>query len=217
MDHFATQTWTIQGSSTGTYGSLALTGNTGEWTYTLNNADTDTDALAEGESFSDTFTVRVADDKGAYVDTTVSVLVTGTNDSPVVTGTSTGSSVEAGNLDDGTVVAGDPDATGTLSATDVDHFATQTWTIQGSSTGTYGSLALTGNTGEWTYTLNNADTDTDALAEGESFSDTFTVRVADDKGAYVDTTVSVLVTGTNDSPVVTGTSTGQLGRSGQSR
>src|SRR4029077_20083083 len=97
-------------------------------------------AHAEGAGPPESFTVRVIDDKGAYVDTTVTITVTGTNDSPVVTGTSTGSVVEAGNLDNGTVAPGDADATGTLSATDVDSGATQTWSIQGSSSGTYGSL-----------------------------------------------------------------------------
>src|SRR5204863_278010 len=52
----------------------------------------------------------------------------------------TGTTIEAGNLDNGTVVAGTPTASGTLASTDVDHLATATWS--GPTTGTYGSFEI---------------------------------------------------------------------------
>ena len=44
MDTGATATWS--GDATGTYGSFAITAG-GAWTYTLDNADSDTNALAQ--------------------------------------------------------------------------------------------------------------------------------------------------------------------------
>lgn len=45
--------------------------------------------------------------------------------------------------------------TGTLIATDIDHNATQTWSITGSGVGTYGSFSIDAN-GNWTYTVDSA-------------------------------------------------------------
>jgi VCBS repeat-containing protein len=200
VDTGATSAWT--GDTTGTYGSFAID-TAGAWTYILDNADGDTDALAEGETVTDTFTATVTDDFGATATQLVTVTVTGTNDSPVITtivGNNEGAVTEAGNLDDGTVVAGNPDAAGTLTSSDVDTGATSAWT--GNATGTYGSFTID-TVGAWTYTLDNADGDTDALAEGETVTDTFTATVTDDFGATATQVVTVTVTGTNDSPVVT--------------
>lgn len=93
---------------------------------------------------------------------------------------------------------GDPTVNGTLTASDVDNGDTQTWSIQGSDTGTYGSLALDGNSGEWTYTLANASEAVQSLAAGESDDETFTVRVTDSQGAYAEQIVTVTVTGVDD-------------------
>ena len=82
-----------------------------------------------------TYVARVTDDKGAYVDQTITVTITGTNDVPVVTNEASalaGAITEAGHLDDGTAVAGVATATGTLSASDVDVGATRSWSLQGS-------------------------------------------------------------------------------------
>ncbi|WP_264914986.1 VCBS domain-containing protein, partial [Shewanella xiamenensis] len=112
-----------------------------------------------------------------------------------------GSVVEAGDLDDGTDVAGTPTATGQLSATDVDNGATQTWSVQGTPDTTYGSFSVDA-TGKWTYTLDNTKAATQALAEGQSQQLTFTVRVTDDKGAWVDQLVTITIVGTNDAPII---------------
>ncbi|MCU7996841.1 VCBS domain-containing protein, partial [Shewanella glacialipiscicola] len=147
------------------------------------------------------------------MDQTVTITITGTNDSPVITNSATqlvGSVVEAGDLDDGTDVAGTPTATGQLSATDVDTGATQTWNVQGTPDATYGSFAVD-TTGKWTYTLDNTKAATQALAEGDTQTLIYTVRVTDDKGAYVDQTVTITITGTNDSPVITNSATQLVG------
>ena len=209
IDNGATATWSIASSSTGTYGALALDGNTGTWTYTLANGTNGTSSvvqnLAAGESVTDSFTVRVTDDKGGVDDQLVTVTINGTNDVPTVTngaGALAGSVTEAGANDDGTAVAGTSTASGTLIATDVDANATQTWTIEVSPSTTYGSIAINPTTGVCTYTLDNSLAATQALKEGEVVTQTYTARVTDDKGAVVDQTVTVTINGTNDAPTV---------------
>jgi VCBS repeat-containing protein len=189
VDHGATQTWTVLGTPTGVYGSIAVDA-TGQWTYTLANAAHQD--LAAGESHDEAFTIRVTDDHGAFVDQAVKVTVVGTNDAPVITNAA---AARAGAVQEDQQLT----AVGQLSAADVDHGATQTWSVQGTPTGAYGSIAVDA-TGKWTYRLANAADQ--ALAAGESHDDAFTIRVTDDQGAFVDQTVAVTVTGSNDAPVI---------------
>jgi VCBS repeat-containing protein len=208
IDNGATATWSIEGSATGTYGSLALNGNSGEWTYTLANGTDGTSSvvqnLAAGETVTDTFTVRVTDDQGGFDEQVVTITITGTNDDPVISGT-------ADNAADAVTEDTDLTATGTLTSADIDNGATATWSIEGSATGTYGSLALNGNSGEWTYTLANAAANVQALTAGETVTDTFTVRVTDDQGGFDEQVVTITITGTNDDPVIqTGAFTGSV-------
>ena len=62
--------------------------------------------------------------------------------------------------------------------------------------GAYGSFTLT-DTGAWTYTLNNADPATNALAGGVQVTDVFTA-VAADNSVTQDVTITVI--GANDAP-----------------
>ena len=185
---------TFSGDATGTYGSFSINPATGAWQYQLNNADADTQALAEGETATEQFTVTVTDDEGATDTSTVTITVTGANDSPVISGTTTGSVTEEDPED---VVT----TTGQLTSADVDVLGqTATWSVSPNSPGgTYGSLDVD-NTGLWTYTL---DSDAaDGLTEGETATEVFTVRVTDDKGAWDDQEVVITVTGSNDAPTI---------------
>src|SRR5207244_889232 len=204
VDAGATATW--GGNATGNYGAFAINASTGVWTYTLDNSDGDTQALKEGQTVTETFTATVTDDFGATATQVVTLTITGTNDSPVITtavGQNLGAVTEAGNLDNGTVVAGTPSASGTLTSSDVDADHTAAWS--GSATGTYGAFAINASTGVWTYTLDNSDGDTQALKEGQTVTETFTATVTDDFGATATQVVTLTITGTNDSPVITST------------
>ncbi|UWG64307.1 VCBS domain-containing protein [Shewanella xiamenensis] len=184
----------------GNYGTFSIDAD-GNWTYVLNNSHIDVQSLAAGETLTRNITVTSADGTATH---TVTITIVGTNDSPVITNNATqlvGTVVEAGDLDDGTDVAGTPTATGQLSATDVDNGATQTWSVQGTPDTTYGSFSVDA-TGKWTYTLDNTKAATQALAEGQSQQLTFTVRVTDDKGAWVDQLVTITIVGTNDAPII---------------
>ncbi|WP_340662756.1 VCBS domain-containing protein, partial [Pseudomonas sp.] len=158
------------------------------------------DALKAGEVATDTFTYTISDGHGGTDTATATVTIIGTNDAPTVSGTSTGAVVEAGNLDDGSVVSGQPTATGTLTATDVDNGSSTTWSLA-NGTGAFGTLAITA-AGVWTYTLNNSAAATQALTEGQTGKETFTATVTDNNGATVTQLITIDVTGTNDAPTV---------------
>jgi VCBS repeat-containing protein len=188
-------------ASAGALGALTASVSTdtseglgGEITWNYSVAAAAVEYLAKDETKVETFTVKLDDGHGGTVDRTIEVTITGTNDAPVISGT-------ADNAADAVKEDVDAFATGTLTSADIDHDATATWSIQGNATGTYGSLALDGNTGKWTYTLNDSDTDTNALKGLEHVTDSFTVRVTDDKGGYDEQTVVVTIEGTNDAPV----------------
>ena len=74
--------------------------------------------------------------------------------------------------------------------------------------GRYGDLAIAAN-GVWTYTLNNANAETDALPRGGTAEDTFGVQAGLDSatGNYLTTTpndfIRITVIGVNDVPEVT--------------
>jgi choice-of-anchor C domain-containing protein len=112
----------------------------------------------------------------------------------------TGVAVEAGNLDDGTVVDATV-ATGQMVSSDVDNGATVTWTHSGSETPVYGSFAIT-PAGVWTYAVDaTPGSAADMMNEGDEYLETFGVTVTDQHGAAAIETVTVLIKGTNDSPI----------------
>ena len=160
----------------GLYGTLTLSA-AGLWTYTLENADPDTDALAQGQVATDAFTYTITDANGATSSTTLTITITGTNDAPVAVADTNGGDavIESGVNPGNTPFPGDPSAAGNVLAndTDVDAGDTRTVTaIEGSAShvgqllaGVYGTVTL-GADGNWTYTLDNSDPDTEALAQG---------------------------------------------------
>jgi large repetitive protein len=170
---------------TGTYGSLLIHAD-GSYTYTPGAA---AQALNTGDSVQDVFSYQVSDGS-LNANATLSITVTGVNDAAVISGTASGIVKED--------VTAQLTATGALSATDVDSANTFT---PSSATGTYGSFSI-GSDGVWTYTLNNAAANVQALKEGDVRTETFTVNSADGTAH----TVSITVQGTNEVPTVTNAS-----------
>ena len=164
-------------------------------------------AMAVGETFATHFTYNVVDEPGASTVQHATVTITGTNDGPVAAVDTNGGDavVEAGVNPGNTPFAGDASASGNVldNDSDVDNGDSLTVTTTGTIQGVYGSLNLAAD-GSWTYTLNNADGDTDALAQGESASDVFSYTIADQHGATSSSTLTINITGTNDAPVITG-------------
>jgi len=116
--------------------------------------------------------------------------------------TAEASVIEAGTTDSGVEVAGVDMVTGTMVASDVDHGASLTWSVD-TPDDTYGTFGINPNSGEWTYMLNNTLPATDALAEGDMVTQTFNVVVRDEHGATDTQAVTITIQGTNDAPVAT--------------
>lgn len=163
------------------------------------------DDLPVGSSRDVSFVYEVEDANGDTDQATVTITVTGSNDAPIVTSdaaAAAGAVTESGKDQDAVVVdAGIASATGTLTWADVDTGATATWS--GDAAGSYGSFVIDPSTGVWSYTLDNTDVDTDALAAGQVVTESFTVIVTDDQNATASQIVTVTITGSNDAPVVT--------------
>src|SRR5262249_57383812 len=87
------------GDASGTYVAFVVNPTTGEWTYTLDNNAANVQALAQGESHDEVFTVTVTDDVGATTTQDVTITVTGSNDGPVISsGAQTGAVQEDATL-----------------------------------------------------------------------------------------------------------------------
>ncbi|NRB32388.1 MAG: FecR domain-containing protein, partial [Rhizobiaceae bacterium] len=173
------------------------------WNYNVTGADLQ--FLAKDETITFTYTVTATDNHGATGTDTVAFTITGTNDNPFIFTDGTNNSVLSGAVTEDNATT---TVNGTVDGSDVDNGDTFTFGIvDGASvvtslTGTYGSLSIDENSGAWTYTLNNADADTNALAGGQSVLDTFNVRVTDQHGLGNPGTINVTVNGANDAPVL---------------
>ncbi|WP_299085449.1 tandem-95 repeat protein [uncultured Ruegeria sp.] len=173
--------------------TLTLNAN-GTISYDPTGADA-VQALANGQALTDTFTYTVEDGKGGESTATVSIVVFGTNDAPVaaddVAQSSTPITEDGATLiDTATLLANDSDVEGdALTVTAVSALSAH-------------DAALTLNTdGTISYDPTDADA-VQALAEGQTLTDTFTYTVKDGSGGESTTSVSVVVHGTNDAPVL---------------
>ncbi len=83
----------VQTNEVGTYGSFSIDDN-GNWLYTLDNADDDTNALAESTTVTDVFTVAANARPSATQDVTITI--TGANDAPTATISAPLNNVEVG-------------------------------------------------------------------------------------------------------------------------
>ena len=127
----------------------------GVWTYTLDNTNCGGPGAQRRQTLTDTFTVTTVDGTAQVV----TVTINGTNDAAVITGTSTGSVIEAGGVANATSRHADGDRhadrhrCGQRAPTPSRRSPTAT-----ASTGGFGSFTMTA-AGVWTYTLNNANCD----------------------------------------------------------
>lgn len=85
---------------------------------------------------------------------------------------------------------------GWLPGSDAESGAVLTWS--GSADGVYGQFMMDG--GVWSYTLDNARAATQALDEGETATDTFTVSLTDEFGAVTTQDVAITIIGSYDPP-----------------
>jgi VCBS repeat-containing protein len=172
-------------ASTGGYGTFTMTTD-GVWTYTLDNTNCKVQALNVCDKLTDCFTVTTIDGTPQVV----TITINGTNDAAVIGGTTTGSVTEAGAHTYGT-----PIATGTLTDTDVDN-TPNTFTAvcaPKASAGGYGTFTMTAD-GVWTYKLDNANCEVQALNDCDTLTDCFKVTTIDGTAQVV----TITINGAND-------------------
>jgi VCBS repeat-containing protein len=195
---------------------------TGSVDWNFNIADHDLDYLAAGETLTVNYNVQVSD-ASTNANQTVSVVVTGANDAPVVTsGPESASLTERANTTGSTALdTTTPVPTGTLNFTDVDlsdahsvsvGLNSAVWsngsdvpvaTVQDLLTALSTTLHDSTGTGsggiDWTFSIQ--DKDLDFLAAGDTMTVTYDVTV-NDAGASSTQQVTVTVTGTSDQAVI---------------
>jgi VCBS repeat-containing protein len=184
------------------YGSFTLTA-AGVWTYSLDNHNIDVEALNIEGTLVDTFRATAVDGTSQLV----TITIAGANDAPIAVADDNNGDV----LKRGVSGPADLAAVGNVLANDVDVDAVDTHTViavNGSAAnvgrplvGVYGTLTLTAD-GVWTYSLDESDPDTQALAQGQTAVDTFSYTMSDAHGAASSTTLNVTVTGGNDPPYI---------------
>ncbi|MDC5813117.1 VCBS domain-containing protein, partial [Vibrio europaeus] len=175
----------------GALGTLHLK-DSGAWSYDLDNTNSKVQALGKGATATDTITIHSADGTPHQI----TITINGTNDCPIVSGTSSGAVIEHGLN-----TAGTPDATGSLTATDLDKSDTITWAIN-QPQGQWGTLSIDQN-GHWYYQLDNSTgSAADKLAAGEHQSESFWITATDSAGATVPHKIVIDVQGSNDKPIV---------------
>ncbi|MGI6784987.1 MAG: VCBS domain-containing protein [Aminivibrio sp.] len=205
----------------GDYGSIKINAD-GSYTYELANDDPRIQALAEGETLTDTFVYTATDRSGKTATTTVTITIDGTNDAPEIR-------LLDGDSDSVTIPeTNDPlTASGTLTPYDVDTSDTVTADKTGDLEigGTFAeklpkefdaekflSMFKVGGPGEpspaeqenphgieWTF--DSGDEAFNFLPAGETIVLTYTVEATDNHGAKTTHPVTITITGTNDVPV----------------
>jgi VCBS repeat-containing protein len=188
----------------GTYGSATINAD-GSYSYTLNNASAAVQGLRAGQTATDSFTYTMRDAAGATSSTTLTVTVTGTNDGPVAVANTAAVQEDVTTSASGNVLTNDTDAdvgdTKTVSAVNGG-----AGNVGVAVAGTYGSATINAD-GSYSYTLNNASAAVQGLRAGQTATDSFTYTMRDAAGATSSTTLTVTVTGTNDTPVVNAVAT----------
>jgi VCBS repeat-containing protein len=174
----------------GLYGDLTLDAQ-GNYTYTLRNGDASVQALAAGQTVTETFAYSVSDGTASTAGN-LTVAVLGSNDAPTVLG-------ETASVQEDTVLS----ASGNVLANDhdTDNGAVLSVTA-GTFTGQYGDLTLNAQ-GGYTYTLHNSAAAVQALAAGQTATETFTYNVSDGLASTAGN-LTVAVLGSNDAPTVLG-------------
>ena len=170
------------------YGSFSIDAS-GNWTYTMNSAN---NKFVAGQTYADSITVSSYDGSANQV---ITVTMTGTNDSAVISGTSTASITESHIIQT---------VSGVLSVSDSDiDEALFVQQINVSGNNNYGTFTIYTD-GPWSYTMNTAHNE---FVAGQTYTDSITVSSYDGSANQV---ITVTMTGTNDAAVIYGTSTASI-------
>ena len=196
---------------------LSDSNGSGKIRWTFNDADNDFDFLAKNQTLILTYDIKVSDNHGGSVIQTVKVIVTGTDDKPVISTTAVATVTEQANK---TLSLSADTVHVALAFSDADlantgHTAT---VLSASATGNtsgiiFGNAQLMAyfdvdnvvkNNGSSSGVINTTfsapDLSFDYLAAGEHLNITYVVQLDDHAGGISTQNVQVTVVGTNDAP-----------------
>lgn len=150
-------------------------------------------SLGETETIEITFSYNVIDGKGGVTPATAVITITGSNDAATITASA--------NEDTSAKEDVDYTAGGQLTVSDDDRGETVFSTVDASDLdGTYGDFTFNEATGEWTYTLNNADQVVQDLKFYQTVQDSLTVESLDGTDSEI---ITVSIQGTADQYTLT--------------
>ena len=211
---------TLGNALAGNYGSLTINSD-GSYSYSIDENNASVEALANGETITDTFNYTVADSQSATDIALLTVTITGSNDAPVITnGPDTASLTETDSAltTSGTLTVGDVDTTDVITST-ISGLVVSGTSNRSDSAAPSDAELLAMLTITPTATLNGTETSKtlnwsfdsgselfDYLATGETLILTYSVTATDDDGTPLtdSETLTLTITGSNDDPVITG-------------
>ena len=182
------QAGSVGGSTAGTYGTLFINAD-GSYTYSINGSNGAVQALAAGQTLTETFTYTVQNADGDTDTAELTITIEGTNDAPRIQSGADGGSAEI------LVTEGDLSVTD-VNAVDPDDGATLTYTIVGGADADL--FSIDEETGELTFNeATDFDNPTDADGDGDYEVE---VQVSDGLGGTDVQAYEVIVT--DDADVV---------------
>ncbi|MEW6999132.1 VCBS domain-containing protein, partial [Colwelliaceae bacterium BS250] len=194
-DHNETLVWHVDNSH-GQFGELSIDEKTGQWQYNIDNKSTTTQQLASKQQVTEHFIVTATDSSGKPVSQQIDVLVTGSNELPIING------VHSAEL---TENVGNTVAAGQLTATDPDNGEHLVWQVEHGAS-QYGHFNIDANTGIWQFEIDNTSPVTQSLAQGQSVTEHFLVKVTDSSGTPVMQEIAIKINGTEQHAQINGTS-----------
>ena len=195
----------------------------GQGTVSINNnrlvftPNTDFDDLATGETKNVTVRYRMSDDDGLSSESFVSLVITGTNDTPTISVVDVEADIdhlnrldESGSINFADVDLSDrptaSEATKSVSALRADGSTTlaltdeQQQAIEDAFTISAGSDNTNNGEVSWNYQIDRDDVT--FLSEGETVEAVFTITVDDGQGGTAEQDVNITITGKNVDPVL---------------
>ena len=189
----------------GTYGSLDIQAN-GSYDYVLNN--TAAQAIHAGTTVNDTFSYTMKDAANATSTTTLTVAITGVNETPTAVAdtaiiAATDANVTGNVLTNDTDGDADADDTLTVSAIATGSAPGGTIGAVGTAlTGAYGSLTVNAD-GSYSYALDTTNAAILALPAGQTLTDNFYYTAKDTANDAASSTLAITIDGVNKAPVLT--------------
>ncbi|WP_201723525.1 MULTISPECIES: VCBS domain-containing protein, partial [unclassified Ensifer] len=214
LDTHSASFWPQGGGYLGTFSLDAVNQATDTIGWNFKVADGVLDSLQAGQTLTQKYTVLVNDGHSGFATQTVTIMITGTNDAPVITsGTQSAAVTERadGAVGENAVVHVHG---GAVTFADVDTLDTHSASFAAQGGGYLGTFALTavnqvGNSVGWSFKV--ADGVLDSLQAGQSLTQKYNVIINDGHGGTATQTVTVVITGTNDAPLITsGTQSGAV-------